>query len=47
MRIITTPRLVQLYEAWNQPDEAAKWRAKLLSPASPSKKTESADAAPP
>jgi tetratricopeptide (TPR) repeat protein len=27
--VATTRRVVQLYEAWNRPDKAAEWRAKL------------------
>ena len=31
-------RLVQLYDAWGKPDQAAKWRAKLPKPKKPIEK---------
>jgi serine/threonine protein kinase/tetratricopeptide (TPR) repeat protein len=36
----TIQRLVQLYEAWGKPDEAAKWREKLRYPAKPAANTQ-------
>jgi tetratricopeptide (TPR) repeat protein len=39
-------RIVQLYEAWNRPEDAAEWRAKLQTPRPDQSKPSSSGAAP-